>query len=71
VDGRDRTAPAHNIQAQRMIRDLAADTNKIVIVGHAQKRRKQRKFSRRQIELCVQRGTITEGPFLNQKGIGR
>jgi hypothetical protein len=55
-------------QALRMIRELAADTDKIVVVGHATKRRFQRKVSRRQIELCVQRGTISEGPFFNQHG---
>ncbi|KSV93973.1 DUF4258 domain-containing protein [Sinorhizobium sp. GL28] len=55
-------------QASDMIRKLAADTDNIVIIGHAQQRQKQRKVTRRQVELCVQRGTITEGPFLNQHG---
>lgn len=55
-------------QALRMIRKLAADSDNIVVVGHARKRRLQRKVSRRQIELCVQRGTISEGPFFNQHG---
>jgi hypothetical protein len=55
-------------QALRMIRELSADSQNIVVIGHAKKRRHQRRVSRRQIELCVQRGTITEGPFLNQKG---
>lgn len=55
-------------QALSMIRDLAVDTDKIVVIGHGKQRSKQRKISRRQIELCVQRGTITEGPFFNQYG---
>ena len=55
-------------QALDMIRKLAEDTDKIVIVGHAQTRQRQRRISRRQVELCVQRGSITEGPFLNQFG---
>ncbi|MCL4854362.1 MAG: hypothetical protein KJZ78_23635 [Bryobacteraceae bacterium] len=55
-------------QALDMIRTLAADTDNIVIVGHAQARQRQRRISRRQVELCVQRGSITEGPFLNQFG---
>jgi hypothetical protein len=55
-------------RALQMIRELAADTDNIVVVSHAQKRRRQRKFSRRQIELCVQKGTISEGPFMNQYG---
>ncbi|WP_413814034.1 DUF4258 domain-containing protein [Rhizobium sp. Leaf453] len=51
-----------------MIRQLAADTDNIVIIEHAKARGRQRRITRRQIELCVQRGSITEGPFLNQHG---
>lgn len=54
--------------ALRMIREIAEDTANIVIVEHAKKRCKQRKISRRQIEMCIQKGTITEGPFLNAHG---
>lgn len=54
--------------ALRMLRKLASDTNNIVIVQHGKRRQRQRKISRRQIELCVQKGTITEGPFMNQHG---
>ena len=54
--------------ALNMIRELASDTENIVVVQHGSKRMKQRKVSRRQIELCVQKGTITEGPFFNQHG---
>lgn len=55
-------------EALRVIRKLAADTNKIVTFKHAKKRSAQRKITRRQIELCVQRGVITEGPFMNLHG---
>lgn len=54
--------------ALKMVRQLAADTNNIVIIGHARKRGRQRRINRRQVELCCQLGTICEGPFLNQKG---
>jgi len=54
--------------AIKMIREIAADTNNIVIIGYGKKRTRQRRISRRQVELCVQRGTITEGPFMNQHG---
>lgn len=54
--------------ALKVIRELAADTRNIVVIGHAKKRRKQRSITHRQIELCVQKGTIIEGPFLNQHG---
>jgi len=56
----------HN--ALKLVRDIAADTNNIVIISHAKKRRKQRRISRRQIESCIQKGVITEGPFVNQHG---
>lgn len=54
--------------ALRMVRQLAADTNNIVIIGHARKRGRQRAINRRQVELCIQRGSICEGPFMNPKG---
>lgn len=54
--------------ALRIIREIAADSENIVVIGYGQRRAKQRRITRRQIELCVQRGTITEGPFMNQHG---
>lgn len=54
--------------ALKVVRELAADTNNIVIVGHARRRGKQRRINRRQVELCCQMGTICEGPFVNAKG---
>jgi hypothetical protein len=54
--------------ALQIVREIAADTNRIVVLSHGRKRGRQRRITRRQIELCVQRGTITEGPFLNQHG---
>ena len=58
------TAP----KALKAIREIGADTDNIVVVPHGKKRARQRSVTRRQIELCVQRGTIAEGPFLNDKG---
>lgn len=54
--------------ALRVVREIAADTNNIVVISHARLRGRQRQITRRQIELCVQRGTISEGPFMNQHG---
>ena len=51
-----------------LIRKLARDFNNIVLVAHAVHRSKTRLFTRRQIELCVQKGSIIEGPFVNAKG---
>jgi len=58
------TAP----RAIAMIRKIASDTNNIVVAQHGKMRQRQRKITRRQIELCIQKGSICEGPFLNQHG---
>ncbi|MFS8037710.1 DUF4258 domain-containing protein [Xanthobacter sp. AM11] len=54
--------------ALRMIREIAENTANIVVLDHAKKQCNRRGISRRQIEMCVQRGTIQEGPFLNSHG---
>jgi len=54
--------------ALRLIRDIATDTGNIIVVNHARKRQMERGITRRQIELCVQKGTIAEGPFMNAHG---
>lgn len=51
--------------ALKMIRGLAADSDRIVVISHAMKRQAERKITRRQIETCVRTGYIAEGPFLN------
>ena len=55
-------------EAQRMIREIAAESDNIIVVRHGQERAKQRSVTRRQIERCLQKGVIEEGPFLNQHG---
>lgn len=52
--------------ALRAIRGLAADSRRIVLIEHAKQRGKLRKISPLQVERCLLKGTITEGPFLNQ-----
>src|SRR5260370_42344928 len=52
----------------RIIRLLAEDSNKIVVIPYGRKKTAMRNITRRQIELCVQKGTPNEGPFLNSHG---
>jgi len=52
----------------KVIQGIASESSRIIVVAHAKMRGRQRSITRRQIELCVQRGTITEGPFLNAHG---
>jgi hypothetical protein len=54
--------------ALKIIRMLASDTGKIVVIPYGRKRADERRVTRRQIELCVQKGTISEGPFINGHG---
>lgn len=63
----DAAAPLHLSApaALKVIREIAAETNRIVVLKHA---RKRKRINRRQIELCVQKGVITEGPFRNIRG---
>jgi hypothetical protein len=56
------------IAAIRVIKDLAADSNNIVVIRHGKDRQKQRGITRRQIESCLRKGTIMEGPFMNSHG---
>jgi Domain of unknown function (DUF4258) len=54
--------------ALKFIHMLAVDSNNIVVIQHAKKRGKERKITRPQIERCIQKGIITEGPFINAHG---
>jgi len=47
---------------------LAADSARIVILDHCRKRMLKRHVTRRQIELCLLKGTASEGPFMNAHG---
>lgn len=59
--------PAHlsRADALRLIRVLAEKTGNIFVIPYGRKKAGRRGITRRQIELCVQKGTPTEGPFLN------
>src|SRR5258706_16266275 len=59
------TAPA----ALQTIREWAKDSRRIVTrIKHSRARMEERRITRRQVELCLQKGTITEGPFMNEFG---
>jgi len=52
----------------REIKRLAEDSGNIVLIAHGRKRSRQRHITRPQIECCVRKGHIEEGPFLNVHG---
>ena len=65
---REQPANLSSKAALSLIRELARDTNNIVLVTHALERQRSRHITRRQIDMCVQKGSIIEGPFVNAKG---
>jgi hypothetical protein len=52
-------------EALKVVRMIAAETKNIVVVAHGKARQRQRRITRPQIERCIQKGVITEGPFLD------
>jgi hypothetical protein len=66
----DVTAPRKLSEAAalRVIRGLAADSRRIVVHPYGARKTKARRITRRQIELCCQKGSIVEGPFVNIHG---
>jgi hypothetical protein len=51
-----------------MIRDIASRKKGVAIVGHAKARMEQRRITQRQVMICLLKGSITEGPSLNNHG---
>ena len=64
----DRPDDLGSDDALRIIKALATDSKNILVVEHAKLRQRQRHITRPQIERCIQKGVITEGPFLNAHG---
>jgi hypothetical protein len=58
------TAPA----ALKIIREIAADSGRVVTAPHAKKRMKQRRITMQQVLACLQRGNLIEGPALMPDG---
>lgn len=54
--------------ASRIIKEIAADPNKIVPVSHAKKRMVQRKISITQARRVVQAGFIDGEPWKDERG---
>lgn len=54
--------------AKRVVQKMAKDSSKVFVVPHAKKRQEKHGISRRQIMNCLQKGTVTEGPFVNIHG---
>lgn len=64
--------PMSAANMKRIVREIARDTSRIIVLAHALERAAKRGFSRRQIERCCQLGTIVEGDHLRaNSAIGR
>lgn len=55
----DLTAPT----ALTIIRKLAANSGNVFLIQHAKKSMKKRHITRAQIDQCLLKGQITEGPY--------
>jgi hypothetical protein len=55
-------------QALAVIREFARNSENVIPVGHARQRMQQRRFTRRQMMICLQKGVVTEGPAINSRG---
>ena len=55
------SAPA----ALKLVREIAAVSGNIMVTAHARKRQLERQVSTLDIQRCLLKGVIVEGPFLN------
>lgn len=51
--------------ALREVRKLAESSENVVIVAHLLKWMDEHDITRRQVELCLQKGRVASAPFLN------
>ena len=57
--------------ALRIIREIAAETSRVVILYHAKRSMRRRRISPTQVYSCIRLGVITEGPSQDMKGYWR
>ncbi|MFZ4539491.1 DUF4258 domain-containing protein [Propionivibrio sp.] len=50
------------------LRLAAADSSRIILVGHSKKRMRERNISMGQVVKCLQKGTISEPAHLTERG---
>ncbi len=65
-DDRQPSLAVHDVL--QVIRLLAQDSKNVFVVSHGKSRQKKRSITRRQIDICLKKGIITEGPFMNLHG---
>lgn len=64
IDWKRLTAQA----AQAVLREVAADTGRIILTTHAKRRMRERDIIFAQIRDCLRNGVVIEGPALNIHG---
>jgi len=71
ADGDSRPDHLSRAEARRIVREIAADADRIVLHPHARMRLIQRAISVTQVRTAVRTGTITDGPYLDDKDCWR
>ncbi|SDY38641.1 DUF4258 domain-containing protein [Nitrosomonas sp. Nm58] len=54
--------------AKQLIAEIAKDSARVFYTTHAEKRMKERKITRSQVQRCLLHGKITEGPYRDIHG---
>ena len=57
--------------ALRVIREVAEDTSRVVILDHAKRQMRKRRITRGQVYSCLRLGVITEDPALDMQNYWR
>lgn len=55
-------------EARKVIREIATDADRIVVLRHAEARMAQRQVTRTMLNRVVRAGALTEGPYLDVHG---
>ena len=55
-------------EALKIIRLLAQNSKNVLIIQHARDRQLKHGITRRQIDICLKKGVVSEGPFMNLHG---
>lgn len=55
-------------EARKVIREIAADGERVVPLRHAEQRMEERDISMSSVRRVVRAGAVTEGPYLDVRG---
>lgn len=57
------------VAAKRLLAQISVDSANVIFTGHAVKQMKKRRITRIQVLNCLKKGSITEAPCLDHRGM--